>query len=197
VSEQMSPALVTARLIVRAPDVEDADRICAYYVRNKEHLSRWDPPAPSGFYDADKWRARLATYERERVAGGALRTIFLRCDDPDGEVVGVANLTQIARGPFLCASLGYSIDEAHEGNGYMLEALTALVAYAFGPLGLHRLQANYLPINERSGALLRRLGFVVEGYARDYLFINGAFRDHILTSLTNRDMSIEWAPTRS
>jgi ribosomal-protein-alanine N-acetyltransferase len=57
----------------------------------------------------------------------------------------------------------------------------------FGELGFHRIMANYLPHNERSGRLLRRLGFVVEGYARDYLYIHGAWRDHILTALTNPD----------
>jgi ribosomal-protein-alanine N-acetyltransferase len=67
----------------------------------------------------------------------------------------------------------------------MFEALQALVRYAFEDLKLHRIMANYMPANERSGRLLRRIGFVVEGYARDYLHLDGAWRDHILTSLTN------------
>jgi len=71
----------------------------------------------------------------------------------------------------------------------MAEALRALIAYAFGELGFHRIMANYIPTNERSGLLLRRLGFVVEGYARDYLEIDGAWRDHVLTSLTNPNYS--------
>lgn len=196
-TEQMPPSLLTARLVVRATDIDDAERICAYYERNREHLAPWEPPSPAGFYHPDKWRERLAMYDRERIAGISLRTILLRADDPGGQVLGIANLNQIVRGPFMCATLGYSVDELHEGQGYMREALSALIVYAFGPLGLHRIQANYLPVNERSGMLLRQLGFVVEGYARDYLFIAGAFRDHILTSLTNRDLSIEWKPSRS
>ena len=71
----------------------------------------------------------------------------------------------------------------------MYEALTAAIDYVFTDLKLHRIMANYIPVNERSARLLRRLGFTVEGYARDYLFIAGEWRDHILTSLTNDKMS--------
>jgi ribosomal-protein-alanine N-acetyltransferase len=67
----------------------------------------------------------------------------------------------------------------------MREALAALLPYVFDELGMHRVQANYQPVNERSARLLRCLGFVVEGYARDYLFIAGAWRDHVLTSITD------------
>jgi ribosomal-protein-alanine N-acetyltransferase len=72
----------------------------------------------------------------------------------------------------------------------MTEALGAVILYAFSDLRLHRLQANYLPRNERSARVLRRLGFVVEGVARDYLRIDGRWEDHVLTGLTNPD----WAP---
>ncbi len=65
----------------------------------------------------------------------------------------------------------------------MLEALKAVIAYAFETLKLRRLSANYMPTNERSGRLLRKAGFVVEGYARDYLQIGGRWTDHVLTSL--------------
>jgi len=67
----------------------------------------------------------------------------------------------------------------------MGEALRAAFGQVFGLLGLHRIMANYLPTNERSARLLRRLGFTVDGYARDYLYIDGAWRDHILTALTS------------
>jgi ribosomal-protein-alanine N-acetyltransferase len=70
----------------------------------------------------------------------------------------------------------------------MRESLQASISYVFSELRLHRIMANYMPFNRRSGGLLRRLGFVVEGYARDYLQINGAWEDHVLTSLTNTEM---------
>jgi ribosomal-protein-alanine N-acetyltransferase len=71
----------------------------------------------------------------------------------------------------------------------MSEALTALIAYAFNDLRLHRIMANYMPSNERSARVLQRLGFQVEGYARDYLFLAGRWQDHIMTSLTNPSWS--------
>ena len=74
----------------------------------------------------------------------------------------------------------------------MREALEeAAIPFVFNKMRIHRINANYLPRNERSGGLLRRLGFTVEGYARDYLYINGRWEDHILTSCTNPD----WKPT--
>lgn len=73
----------------------------------------------------------------------------------------------------------------------MEEALRAAIRYAFADLRLHRVMANYMPANERSGRVLRRLGFTVEGYARDYLRIAGAWEDHVLTSFTNPDWGSE------
>ena len=65
----------------------------------------------------------------------------------------------------------------------MHEALSAVCSHAFGALDLHRLMANYQPSNERSAEVLRKLGFSIEGFARDYLFLSGQWRDHVLTSL--------------
>jgi ribosomal-protein-alanine N-acetyltransferase len=72
----------------------------------------------------------------------------------------------------------------------MSEAVSAAIAHVFGDLGLHRVRAAYHPHNERSGRLLCRLGFVVEGYARDYLDLHGAWRDQILTGLINPDWQL-------
>jgi ribosomal-protein-alanine N-acetyltransferase len=75
----------------------------------------------------------------------------------------------------------------------MFEALQAAITYVFADMSLHRIMANYVPGNKRSGALLSRLGFVQEGYARDYLFLNGKWCDHVMTSLTNAN----WRPQRT
>lgn len=104
--------------------------------------------------------------------------------------MGVANLTQIARGPFQACYLGYSIAQSHERKGMMFEALETVVRFAFNDKRLHRIMANHLPNNGRSEKLLKRLGFRIDGSSPDYLFIQGQWREHILTSLTNRN----WIP---
>lgn len=91
----------------------------------------------------------------------------------------------IVRSPLQACYLGYSVDLDWEGKGAMSEAIPAVLDHAFGPLGLHRVMANHLPENERSARLLKRLGFETEGYARSYLFLDGAWRDHVLTARVN------------
>jgi len=114
-----------------------------------------------------------------------LRLMLFPRGNVAGPVMGTANFTQIVRGSFQACYLGYDLDKRAEGRGLMQEGLEAAIAHVFGPLRLHRIMANHLPYNQRSGALLRRLGFIPEGYARDYLFIDGAWRDHVMTALTN------------
>ncbi len=175
------PRLVTARLVLDVPEPEAAPRVAAYFVRNEEHLAPWEPPRAAGFTGEAFWRERLAKSRLDLLDGQALRFFVFKGD----EVVGSVNFTQIARGPFQACYLGYSIDRALEGQGYMSEALRAAIGHVFEQVRLHRIMANHLPENTRSGKLLGKLGFVVEGVARQYLFINGAWRDHVLTALTN------------
>lgn len=173
--------LVTSRLVLEVPEPEAAPLVADYFLRNKDHLRRWEPPRPDGFTTEAFWRERLAQSRIEMLQEQAVRFFLLR----EGRVVGAANFTNIVRGPFQACFLGYQIDGQLEGQGYMSEALRAAIAWVFSELGLHRIMANHLPENVRSGALLKKLGFAVEGYARDYLYIDGAWRDHVLTALTN------------
>jgi len=102
-------------------------------------------------------------------------------------IIGTANLNNIVRGAFHSAHLGFSLHHERQGHGLMKEALDALIAWAFSPEGLHlhRIEANYQPHNGRSAALLDRLGFRQQGFALDYLFLAGAWRDHVMTALIN------------
>jgi ribosomal-protein-alanine N-acetyltransferase len=119
---------------------------------------------------------RLFLFKRAAGAGGP---------GPEGPVIGTVNLTQIARGPVQSCNLGYGLDEREQGQGLMVEALRAVIPHAFDGLNLHRIQASYMPENARSARVLEKLGFVVEGRARDYIRINGVWRDHVLTGLIN------------
>lgn len=180
-----APRLLTerTRLVVLEPD--DAPLISAYYRRNRARLAPLEPERDEAFYRTSSWRARLAGALKEHRAGRAVRFALLPRDGD--EMIGAVNLTEIVRGPREACFLGFSIDGAQEGRGLMREALEAALEFAFGPLGLCRVEANHLPENGRSAALLARLGFVREGLARAYLRIAGRRRDHVLTALARPD----------
>lgn len=184
-SEASPLVLKTARLVLTLPGPEAAPRLVRYFQDNREHLTPWEPPFPRGLFSTPFWERRLHQNRQELAGGRSLRLVLLSRAQPNGPVLGMANFTQFIRGAFMACTLGYSLARDAQGQGLMREALEEAIRYVFDDLGMHRIMANYLPINERSGGLLRRLGFQVEGYARDYLFINGAWRDHILTALTN------------
>ena len=97
---------------------------------------------------------------------------------PDGVLIGYFNISIIVRGPLQSAFLGYGAVSAHAGRGYMNEAMELVLAHAFGPLALHRIEANIQPANANSIALAARCGFVKEGFSERYLMIAGQWRDH-------------------
>ena len=92
--------------------------------------------------------------------------------------MGTMNLSQIFHGGFRSAYLGYYVGARYANRGYMTEALQMTLKYAFEDLKLHRLEANIQPQNIASIALVRRAGFVKEGFSRRYLKIGGRWRDH-------------------
>ena len=182
-----TPHLETKRLVLWMPDPSEAALVLDYFERNRAHLGPWSPRRPPDHSSVEHWEERLASDLRDFEEGRSLR-LFLRLrDDASRRVIGSCGLSHIVRGAFHACFLGYSIDADREGTGLMSEAVGAVVAHGFRELGLHRIQANCVPENERSRRLLERLGFVTEGLARDYLQIDGAWRDHVLTSITTPD----------
>ena len=179
--------LLTERLVLTLPGPEAAQRMVAYFENNRGHLGPWEPPFPPGMFTTSFWERRLVQNQDEYRTGKSMRLALLDRRDQAAGIVGLANFTQFVRGAFMACTLGYSLDANAEGKGLMHEALITALRHVFDRLQMHRVQANYMPINERSARLLKRLGFQVEGYARDYIFINGAWRDHILTALVSAD----------
>lgn len=182
----MLPTLTTdrLRLVLMAPG--HGALLAAFFRRNDRHLAPWDPPRPAGIMEPAYWESECERAAEDFDSGAVVRWLMLPREHAQ-LVVGRINFTQIVRGPFQSCMLGYAVDAAHEGHGLMREALEAAIAYVFTSLGLHRIQANYVVNNVRSGGLLARLGFVREGLARNYLFINGAWRDHVLAARLNTD----------
>lgn len=188
------PELDTARLKVRLARPGMEAEIARFLVQNYTgHLDRWSPPPAQGYFSAGFWRERLALAVQEFQTDRAVRFVLQSADAAlDGPVLGTCNYTNIVRGAFHACHLGYQIGREHEGQGLMAEALRATNEYMFRSMRMHRVMANFRPENARSGALLKRLGFIEEGLARDYLFIDGAWRDHVLTALVHPAFEDAW-----
>lgn len=176
------PELTSARVILRLAEPADVPALLRFHIANADHLAPTAPLRPANFLTEQYWHDAVAR-DREAFARGssARFTLFARADPET--VIGAFNLNNIVRGAAHYGDLGFALGAAHEGQGLMEEAARAGIAFAFTDLRLHRIKACYLPSNVRSGRLLRRLGFVIEGYARHYLLIQGRWQDQILTSL--------------
>jgi ribosomal-protein-alanine N-acetyltransferase len=177
--------LETARLRLVLPEPADASRVVRYYEENREHLAPWEPLRADEYYTEAFWLVEIAKVRDDFLNDRSFRLVLVDKSDPAGSILGQCSLNNIVRGSFQACHLGYSLHHQAEGKGLMFEALTALIAHAFNEMRLHRIMANYMPHNERSAHVLQRLGFVNEGYARDYLFLAGKWQDHVLTSLIN------------
>ncbi len=112
---------------------------------------------------------------------------FLIFRHEDGRLVGGVSMSNIRRGVAQSASLGYWMGAPFARHGYMTEALEAVLDFGFNSLGLHRIEAACLPSNQASRGLLAKVGFREEGYAREYLRINGVWQDHVLFAILRTD----------
>ena len=156
------------RVLLRAPAARDrAEFVALNRASRRLHRGLVSPPVEPGQYAAFLERCR-----------GEESACFLVCRVGDGRIVGSMSLTQIVRGNFRSAYLGYYAGEPYAGRGYMTGALGLLLRHAFERLKLHRVEANIQPRNAASLALVKRAGFVKEGYSRRYLKICGRWRDH-------------------
>lgn len=173
-----------SRVALRAPAAADAGALVAVNLASRGLHHPWvaPPTTPEAF------AAYLERCGREDVWGR------LVCRAADGAVMGAVTLSQIFYGPLRSAYMGYYIGAAYAGRGYMAEALALALDEAFGPLALHRVEANIQPGNAASIALVRRLGFAHEGFSRRYLFIDGDWRDHERFAMLAEDWAAYHAP---
>ena len=178
------PLITTERLLLRLATKEDISKILAYYTENKTYLTPFYPLWPVDFFTQEYWHTQVENNYLEFINDLSLK-LFIFPRKNSTRIIGLINFRNFVRGSAQFCYVGYNLAEAEQGKGYMTEALNAAIQYVFQELNMHRIMANYMPHNQRSGNLLKRLGFVVEGYAKEYLFINGKWQDHILTSITN------------
>jgi ribosomal-protein-alanine N-acetyltransferase len=165
----------------------DAREWARLRTENEAWLTPWEPSAPVSWAD----RHTPTTYRAmRRAAGRRARTgaalpFAVRYE---GRLVGQVTVDNIVRGAMRSGHLGYWIDRAVAGRGIASLAVALVCDHAFGPVGLHRLQADIRPENRSSRRLVERLGFRQEGLFRDYLDIDGTWRDHVGYALLSDDL---------
>lgn len=190
--------LKAARALKRAPDdisegpvririgePKDARAWINLRERSRDHLTRWEPDWRADEITLEAVRSRLKKASRRRRKPSHLSLFIFR--ETDQALVGGMTLSSIRFHVACSAQVGYWIGSDHVGNGYAKAALRAAARYCFDYLELNRLEAACQPGNIASQRVLTGVGFHEEGFARDYLFINGAWRDHCLFALTARD----------
>ena len=160
-----------------------AQAILDYHTRNRDFLKPTSPSAVSDFFTEAYWQRRIwqarQDWENQKSA------LFVLTEKQGEAVIGSVNFNQMIKGVMQSCFLGYSLDQDFQSKGYMTEALTSLIEHIFADWELHRIQANYLPSNMASARVLEKLGFEKEGYAKNYLRINGQWQDHVLTAKIN------------
>ncbi|WP_039658359.1 GNAT family N-acetyltransferase [Clostridium tyrobutyricum] len=154
---------------------KNAEEVLDYYIRNKEYLRKFEPDRKNKFYTLEMQKKNLMDSYRDFLGGKSVNFGIYK----NKKFIGKIQISNIVIGVFKSAFVGYSIDESHQGNGYMKEALKLTVEYSFNEIKLHRLEASTLVDNIRSQSVLRSCGFEKIGTNKDYLFINGKWRDHI------------------
>jgi [ribosomal protein S5]-alanine N-acetyltransferase len=176
-SEQL-PAIVGDTVLLRAPQMADHAEWSALRGISREFLTPWEPIWPADDLTRAAFRRRMRRYAEDQR--GDLAYPFFIFRRSDGVLVGGLTLANIRRGCAQAASLGYWMGEPYARQGYMRAAVRTILPFAFGTLRLHRVEAACLPINEASIRLLKHTGFQHEGFARQYLCINGVWEDHML-----------------
>lgn len=183
--ELPSVVLMGARVVVRPPQMGDWREWIAVRSRNETHLRPFEPLWPDHCLTRDFFKQRLKRQQWDWEHHLA-RYFLIRLKD-GGPLIGGVNINNLHLGAARHGSLGYWIDQDHQGQGLMREALQLVLRYGFEDLQLQRIHAACLPDNPRSMGLLQRIGLKEEGFAKAYLQINGHWRDHHLFGLTRAD----------
>jgi ribosomal-protein-alanine N-acetyltransferase len=187
VSEPL-PAVDGPGVHLRAPQMSDFDEWAALREASRDFLVPWEPTWPADDLTRGAFRRRLKRYAEDLRSDQAY-PFFIFAKEQNCLVGGVT-LTNIRRGVAQAGSIGYWIGAPFARRGYMTAAMRALVPFSFDGLRLHRLEAACIPTNAASIALLERSGFQREGYAREYLCINGAWQDHLLYARLSGDAAL-------
>ena len=184
----LTTRLVTSRLVLRPPRTTDVAEIRRLLRANHEHLKPWNPAPPPGEDPSSITEVSKTVLRQRREWKLGRGYVFMVAErEQPATLIGKIALSGIMRGAMYGAYLGYWMSADVQGQGYVTEALSAVLDFAFGPAGLHRVQAAIMPRNARSLRVIEKLGFRREGYAERYLQIAGKWEDHIVFARTREE----------
>lgn len=185
----MQQVFETPRLRACVLDVTGAKQYLAYEKENREAFREFSIARNDSYFTLasfeDVCLRQAALFEQKRK----LPLVFI--PKKGSRFVATVSLNEIAYGVFRSCTIGYSVAKAFQGQGYGKEAVGKTVEHAFSQLKLHRIEANIIPRNEASLGLAKSLGFEPEGLAKEYLYINGKWEDHLHLVLLNRSLLMQ------
>jgi [ribosomal protein S5]-alanine N-acetyltransferase len=180
-----SPAIEGDTVMLRVPQMGDHEEWAALRETSRDFLTPWEPTWPADDLTRGAFRRRLKRYSEDIRTDQSYALFIFRRED--SALVGGLTLANIRRGVAQAASVGYWMGQPYVRRGYMTAAVRAMLPFAFNTLRLHRVEAACIPTNEASIRLLEICGFAREGYAREYLCINGIWQDHLLYARLRHD----------
>jgi len=172
------PSVAGEGVLLRMPQATDYADWTALREASRDFLTPWEPTWPADDLSRSAFRRRIRRYAEDLRTDQGYAFLIIRSSD--NALVGGLTLANIRRGVAQAGSLGYWMGQPFARQGYMTAAVRAIIPFAFATLRLHRLEAACIPTNAGSIRLLEKTGFVREGYAREYLCINGMWQDHLL-----------------
>jgi len=179
------PLIEGAGVFLRAPQSGDYAEWAALREASRAFLTPWEPTWPADDLTRSAFRRRLRRYAEDQRNDQAYAYFLFRSGDQ--VLVGGLTLANLRRGVAQAGSVGYWMGAPYVRFGHMTAAVRTMLPFAFGTLRLHRVEAACIPTNVPSIRLLERCGFAREGYAREYLCINGIWQDHLLFARLKND----------
>ena len=180
-----SVSILTARLSLRLPEHRDFREWAKLRHESKAFLSPWEPIWAADHLSRASFTNRVYWSQRALKNGNAVPLFVFHKEA--GQLVGAITLDNIRRGPSQVGTIGYWVGQQYARQGFMSEAIIAMVAHAFGALDLSRVESACLPNNLASRGVLEKAGFKYEGVAQSYIQINGRWRNHVLYAALRGD----------
>lgn len=180
--------LQSAQIYLRPLHIQDAVELLRLRLRNHDFLQPFEPIRPASHLTLEGQQEQIAQAERAFASGsGFAFGIFLQ---DTHQLIGRVALSNVVRGAWQNATIGYFLDGNLNGRGYMTQAVDAVLRYAFEEARLHRVQAAIMPRNIASIRVVEKTGFRYEGLSLRYLQINGFWEDHLIYAVTAEDRSV-------